>query len=54
MKKKKLKKAILFIIQLILIGIIIYSGVHIFMWYKDNKHNKGIIQDLSSFVITRD
>ena len=37
MKKLKLKNWVFITINLILIGVLIYSAINIINWYKDNK-----------------
>ena len=43
-------KIIISIIQLIFIIILIYSLINIFVWYKNNKANKEVINELSQTV----
>lgn len=50
-KEKKTKYIITKIIQLVLIGIIICSGIHICKWLIDNKESKQIKEELTDTVI---
>lgn len=49
-KRTTFKSIILTFIEIILLGIIIYSGYYIITWYKDNKENNQIKDDISSAV----
>jgi sortase B len=40
MKKLRLKKWVIFLINLVLIGVFVYSVINIAIWYKDNNQNK--------------
>ena len=51
-KNKKYKKAILnFILYIILLSILIYSGIKIFKWYKDKTNNNKMVEQIKSTVI---
>ena len=49
-RNNKKKLLIINIIQLILIIILVYSAIHIFIWYKNNKTNKKIIEEISQAI----
>lgn len=51
-ENKKIKKTIFIIriLQLIFLILLIYSGLHIFRWYKNNNENKQIISEISKSV----
>ena len=49
-RKANKTKVIINIIQLIFILVLIYSFIHIFLWYKSNKNNKQVIQELSQTI----
>lgn len=49
-RKANKTKAIINIIQLIFIVVLIYSLIHIFLWYKSNKANKQVMQELSQTI----
>lgn len=55
-KKKKVNKSkfIISIIQLILIGVICFSGVKIVKWYLNNKENKKILNEVSKNITVCD
>ncbi len=54
-KNKKYKKAILnFILYIILLSILIYSGIKIFKWYKDKTNNNKIVEQIKSTVIVEE
>ena len=46
----KTNKIIITIIELIFIAILIYSIIHIFLWYKSNKANKKVIKEILQAV----
>lgn len=52
-KKKRIsfKRVILLAIQLILLVIIIYTGMQIYKWYKENQNNNEIIEEISDAII---
>ena len=49
-RKANKTKVIINIIQLIFIVVLIYSLIHIFLWYKSNKANKQVMQELSQII----
>lgn len=49
-KKNKKTIFIIRILQLIFLILFIYSGLHIFRWYKNNNENKQIISEISKSV----
>ena len=49
-KKGKFKSFIITLIQLILIGVMIYTGTIIYKWYEENKENNQIKEELSKVV----
>ena len=49
-KNKKSKRIIILIIQLFFIGVIIFSGIKILGWYKENKANNKILDQISDAV----
>ena len=49
MKKSK-KIIIVNIICVILIGILIYSGIKIYNWYKENQNSKKVVEQISETV----
>ena len=49
-KKNNAKKFIFLIIYVILFAMLIYSGINIFIWYKDNKNNQELAQQINSAV----
>lgn len=51
-ENRKIKKTIFIIriLQLIFLILLIYSGLHIFRWYKNNNENKQIISEISKSV----
>ena len=49
MKKSK-KIIIINIICVILIGILIYSGIKIYNWYKENQNSKKVAEQISETV----
>lgn len=54
-KQKSKKNTILFwIVCLILVGILIFSGIKIYKWYKENNNNNKIIEKVSEAVIIKD
>lgn len=54
-KNKKYKKAIFnFILYIILLSILIYSGIKIFKWYKDKTNNNKIAEQIKSTVIVEE
>ena len=51
MKKIRLKKSTIFIfIELIFVVLIIFSGVKIFVWYRDNKKNDNILNTINKDI----
>ena len=44
-KDKKKKVLIINIIQILLIVVLVYSAIHIAIWYKNNESNKEIIKE---------
>ena len=53
-KIRKRNKRIIQFIQLILIIILVYSLIQIVIWYKNNKNNENILNDISSAIIIED
>ena len=54
-KQKSKKNTMLFwIVCLILVGILIFSGIKIYKWYKENNNNNKIIEKVSEAVIIKD
>lgn len=54
-KQKSKKNTVLFwIVCLILVGILIFSGIKIYKWYKENNNNNKIIEKVSEAVIIKD
>lgn len=49
-KKNKKKTILTFIIYLILFCILIYSGMKIYNWYKENNTNKDIVDKINSSI----
>lgn len=49
-RKANKTKVIINIIQLIFMVVLIYSLIHIFLWYKSNKANKQVMQELSQTI----
>lgn len=51
-ENKKIKKTIFIIriLQLIFLILLIYSGLHVFRWYKNNNENKQIMSEISKCV----
>lgn len=49
-KKKSFKKIIVLIIELILIGVMIYSGTKIVIWFFENGKTNQIREELSEYV----
>ena len=49
-KKNNKKIFIYMIIYGVLFAMLIYSGINIFIWYKDNKNNKELAQQINSAV----
>ena len=49
-EKEKSRKIIVTIVLFIFIAIMIFSGIKIFNWLKENKHNRDIIEDISNTV----
>lgn len=49
-RKGNVKKIIITLIQIVLIGVIIYSGYNIYVWYVDNKQNSEMKEELQHFV----
>ena len=47
---KKILSKIIIIFQIIFLGVIIFSIIEIYQWYKENKSNNEIAKQLSSFV----
>lgn len=50
-KNNKIKKIIIFLIQFILILVIVYTGIQIYKWYKENAHTNEIIDEISDTII---
>lgn len=54
-KQKSKKNTMLFwIVCLILVGILIFSGIKIYKWYKENNNNNKIIEKVNEAVIIKD
>ena len=54
-KQKNKKNTIVFwIVCLLLVGILIYSGIKIYKWYKENNNNNKIIEKVTEAVIIKD
>lgn len=54
-KQKSKKNTILFwIVCLLLVGILIFSGIKIYKWYKENNNNNKIIEKVSEAVIIKE
>ena len=49
-RKANRTKVIINIIQLFFMVILIYSLIHIFLWYKNNKANEQVMQELSQTI----
>ena len=51
-KERKItpKRVILIIIEIILIGILIYSGYNIFIWWQENNASKDLLEEVSAKV----
>ena len=49
-KKEKLKKIFVFILLVIFISMMIYAGIKIFKWLKENKESRDIIEDVQSTI----
>ena len=49
-KNNKVKKTIIIIIEIILVGIMIFAGYKIFMWIKENDNNKKMLEQISTKV----
>ena len=53
--QKSKKNTILFwIVCLLLVGILIFSGIKIYKWYKENNNNNKIIEKVSEAVIIKE
>ncbi len=50
-KKSKLNNIVIILIQIIFIIVIVYTGIEIYKWYKENKHNKEIIDNVADAII---
>lgn len=46
-ENKMKKNVLLLILELLFVIGIIYSGINIFLWFKSNKENKKIVEDIS-------
>ena len=53
-KDKKKKVLIINIIQILLILVLVYSAIHIAIWYKNNESNKEIIKETLKTVKIND
>lgn len=54
-KSKKYMKAILnFVIYIMLLSILLYSGIKIYKWYKDNTNNNEITEKIKETVKIED
>lgn len=54
-KSKKYKKAILnLVIYIMLLSILLYSGIKIYKWYKDNTNNNEITEKIKETVKIED
>ena len=53
-KDKKKKVLIINIIQILLIVVLVYSAIHIAIWYKNNESNKEIIKETLKTVKIND
>ena len=51
---KKKGKIFIFIIQIILIAVIIFSGIKIIEWIKSNKKNKEIMSEIKENIVMND
>ena len=49
-KKEKKSNLLLVLLQIIFVAIFIYSGYHIINWYKENKENNEILDQMSKAV----
>ena len=49
-KKEKKSNLLLILLQIIFVAIFIYSGYHIINWYKENKENNEILNQMSKAV----
>ena len=49
-KNKKSKRLILNVLQLVFLCLMIYSGINIFLWLKDNGASSDIINEISSII----
>ena len=49
-EKNSVKKVVLIVIEIILIGVMIFSGYNIFIWWKENKESETILENISSKV----
>ena len=53
--EKKSKNNILFVaIEILLAGVMLYSGGKIYNWYKDNQHNDRVMGDISQASLTNE
>lgn len=53
-KKKKKNTPITFIVYIILFAILIYSGIKIYKWYKDNKDNSKLEEEINTAVVIQE
>ena len=49
-KPNKARKIITIIIEIILVGVMIFSGIKIYFWWQDNNKNKEITDDIAKVV----
>lgn len=49
-RRRKIKSIILTILEIIFIGLIIYSSINIYKWWKDNRNNKKLIEKAANAV----
>lgn len=53
-KKKKKNTPITFIVYIILFAILIYSGIKIYKWYKDNNDNSKLEEEINTAVVIQE
>ena len=49
-EKYSVKRVVLIVIEIVLIGVMIFSGYNIFVWWKENNESKAILDNISSKV----
>lgn len=53
-EKKENKKALYYLLEIILICLMIFSGAKIFIWIKENKSNNEIIENIQESITTNE